>query len=388
VLLQPTMGQRGALGELLAVQCELYNAGLEERRGAWRYEHRAVTRFEQYRQLKYLHETRPDLMRFGVTVARGTLSRLDLAFGAFFRRCRAGQRPGYPRFKAQARWDSARWPDTSGWRLISQRRLYLQGIGHVAFRGSRRGLRGVPKTLVVRREGRRFFAIVQCELALPEPLAPTGRVVGLDLGIASLVTTSDGLHLDNPHHFARGRDRLAAEQQMLGAKAKGSGRRRAQVARVAAAHRKIRDQRRDHAHKVSRAVVADFDLIVVENLQIPNMVASASGTVEAPGINVAAKSGLNRSIHDAGWAQLLRFIAYKAEEAGREVIAVNAAHTSQRCASCGHVARDNRTSQASFVCQSCGHTDHADTNAAVNILRAGLAQRRAQAEREARGRVA
>jgi putative transposase len=387
VLLQPTTGQRVALGELLTVQCELYNAALEERRGAWRYERRAVTRFEQYQQLKDLHDPRPDVMRFGVCVARGTLSRLDLAFGAFFRRCRAGDKPGYPRFKARARWDSVRWPDSIGWRL-GERRLYVQGVGQLRFRGSRRGVRGVAKTLVVTRKGRRFFAIVQCELPKPSPLPSTGRSVGLDLGLASLVTTSTGDHLKNPRYFARGRQRLAAEQAVLAGKVKGSANRRRQVARVAAAHRKIARQRADHAHKLSRALVDAFDLIIVEDLRIANMVRSAAGTLDAPGTNVAQKSGLNRSIHDAGWAQLLRFLAYKAEEAGREVIAVQAAHTSQRCAACGHVAKDNRLSQATFACQACGHSDHADINAAINILRAGLAQRRAPAKHEAPEQIA
>jgi putative transposase len=106
VLLQPTAGQRRALTELLALQCEAYNAALEERRGAWRWEHQAVTRFEQFGQVKELHEVRPDVTRFGVTVLRGTLTRVDLAFAAFFRRCKAGETPGYPRFRSAQRFDS------------------------------------------------------------------------------------------------------------------------------------------------------------------------------------------------------------------------------------------------------------------------------------------
>ena len=387
VLLQPTRRQLTMLDQLLAVQCELYNAALEERRGAWRFEQRAVPRFDQFGQLKDLHAVRPDLMRFGVAVARGTLTRLDLAFAAFVRRCQAGQRPGFPRFKARSRLDSVRWPDGNGW-LLDERRLYLQGIGHLRFRGSRRGVRGVPKTMIVVREGTRFFAVVQCEVTKPEPLGPTGQAIGLDLGVMSVVTTSEGDHVANPRVFARSRAKLAREQQSLSRKPRGSGRRRRQAQRVAAVHRKIRNQRADHAHKLSRRLVDENDLIAHEDLRITNMVRSASGTVEKPNTNVAAKRGLNRSIHDAGWGQLIVFITYKAEEAGRHVIAVDPRHTSQRCAQCGHIAKENRVSQAEFRCQACGHTDHADVNAAKNILRAGLAQRRAQSEREAQGRVA
>lgn len=119
--LQPTARQARALDQLLRTQCELYNAALEERRGAWRHDQRAVTRAEQFGQLKDLHLARPDLMRFGIRPARGTLIRLDEAFVAFFRRCKAGGRPGYPRFKSANRWDSVQWPDAGSWRIRDNR---------------------------------------------------------------------------------------------------------------------------------------------------------------------------------------------------------------------------------------------------------------------------
>ncbi|MFG3438116.1 RNA-guided endonuclease InsQ/TnpB family protein [Nonomuraea sp. NPDC047897] len=111
--------------------------------------------------------------------------------------------------------------------------------------------------------------------------------------------------------------------------------------------------------------------------RIANMTRSASGTIDAPGRNVAAKSGLNRSILDAGWGVFLTILAHKAESAGRELIAVDPRNTSRTCARCGHVAKDNRLTQAAFACTACGHTAHADVNAATNILRAGLALRQA-----------
>jgi putative transposase len=117
VLLQPTVRQAGLLERLLAAQRELYNAALEERRGAWSWERRRVTKYAQYRQLTGLRELRPELFSFGITVCRGTLSRLDEAFAGFFRHLGAGGRPGYPRFKANARWDSVSWPDVQCWRL-------------------------------------------------------------------------------------------------------------------------------------------------------------------------------------------------------------------------------------------------------------------------------
>jgi putative transposase len=161
---------------------------------------------------------------------------------------------------------------------------------------------------------------------------------------------------------------------------RGSVHRAKAAARLGAIHRKVANQRQDFAHQLSRSLVNHYDLIVHEDLRIPNMVRRPkprkeqdTGTFLANG--AAAKADLNRSIHDAGWGQLLRFIAYKAEDAGRELIAVDPRYTSQRCSSCGHVEAANRCSQAEFRCCSCGHQAQADVNAAQNILRAGRARR-------------
>ncbi len=144
---------------------------------------------------------------------------------------------------------------------------------------------------------------------------------------------------------------------------------------MAALHAKVRRQRVDGAHKAALTLVRSYDMIVHEDLRIANMTRSASGTIEQPGRNVAAKSGLNRSVLDAGWGVFLRVLARKAESAGRELIAVSPANTSRTCSRCGHCAKENRVTQAEFACTACGHTAHADVNAAINILRAGLALR-------------
>ena len=174
-LLQPTARQARALEHLLGVQCEAYNAALEERREAWKRGIR-ITRYEQFAQLKDLHEARPDFLQYGVTVARGTLTRLDRAFSAFFARVAAGQKPGFPRFRARRRFDCVSYEDVTGWKLkASDHRLYLQGIGHVKIR-LHRSLKGVPKTLHVRRQGRRFTATIQCADVPGRPwLPPTGK---------------------------------------------------------------------------------------------------------------------------------------------------------------------------------------------------------------------
>jgi putative transposase len=374
-LLQPTAGQVHSLGRLFEAQREVYNAALEERRGTWAWEGRQVTRFEQFGQLADVRRCRPDLAEFGVCPARGSLTRLDRAFAGFFRRVRAGQTPEFPRFKGEGRFDSVEYPDGSCWAVHEPAgRVYLMGVGHVRYR-RHRPLPGSPKTLTVQREGRRFRVTVFCEVERPAPQPRTGRQVGVDVGVACLFATSEGDLVDNPRWWARSAQRLARAQQDLARTQPRSNRRRRARERVAAVHRKVARQRRDLHHQLSRQLVDHFDLICVEDLRIGPMTRAPRGTENAPGVGVAAKRGLNRSILDAGWAQLLRFVAYKAEEAGRELIAVAPQHTSQTCAHCGHVERANRVNQATFRCRRCGHHAHADINAARNMLRAGLALR-------------
>jgi putative transposase len=154
--LRPNRAQEQNLAALLATQCELYNAALEQRRGVWRWEQRRVTRFEQFGGLAGLREVRPEVLAFGVTVCRGTLTRLDEAFAGFYRRLKTGGKAGYPRFKSTRQWDSVSWPDRSGWKLDpGARRLYLQGVGQIPVR-LHQAWRGEPRTVTVRRRARHW----------------------------------------------------------------------------------------------------------------------------------------------------------------------------------------------------------------------------------------
>ena len=184
VVLQPTAGQTIALQRLLDAQRELFNAALEERIGAWRWEHRTVSRFEQFGSLTGWDHP---VLGFGVCPARGTLTRLDRAFQAFHRRCRDGDTPGFPRFKSKTRWDSVEYPDTSCWQITHTSgavgRVTLKGVGGVRWRGSRRAIRGTPKTLTVRRCGRRWILTVFCADVEAVALEPSEDVVGVDVGV-------------------------------------------------------------------------------------------------------------------------------------------------------------------------------------------------------------
>ena len=205
------------------------------------------------------------------------------------------------------------------------------------------------------------------------------KVVGVDVGLAGFAVTSTGAHIDNPRWGRKAASKLGAARQVLAGKKRGSGNRRRARETVAARHRKVANQRRDFHHKTARALVVEADVIVVEDLRITNMVRRAKPRPDpdVPGSflanGAAAKTGLNRSISDAGWGAFVTILCAKAEEAGRTVIGVGPRHTSDRCGRCGHTAKENRVSQAVFRCQACSYTAHADEQAATNILRAGLA---------------
>ena len=221
-LLQPTSRQRTGLERLCLGQCELYNAALEERRGAWAWERRSVSFFDQCRTLTETREVRPDLFECGVTVCRGTLMRLDRAFSAFYRRCHIGEPPGYPRFKAASRFDSVQWEDTDGWGLDTEnKRLRLFGIGHVKLR-MYRPLRGTPKAITVSRQDQRWWVSIRCVEVPAQPLPATGRSVGIDLGVCALVATSDGELVCEGRFAKKAKARLAAAQRALTSKHRGS----------------------------------------------------------------------------------------------------------------------------------------------------------------------
>jgi putative transposase len=382
--LRPTARQHVALAACVDAHRELYNAALQERRDGW--SHASKTRIsygDQSAQLTQVRAVRPDQAVWSFSSQQATLRRLNKSFAGFFRRVKTakpGVRAGYPRFKGKARFDSVEWPkdgDGARW-LPEQRRLYLQGIGQVKV-DLHREVAGRVKTIQIKRQGRRWMLVLSCDDVPPNPLPVTGRQTGIDVGIVNFATTSDGQHVDNPRWARASAARLAAAQQRLARAKLRSINRDLRRQTVASRHRKIANQRRDFHHKQARELAIRYDLIIVEDLKIANMLRRAK-PVENPANpghylpnGARAKSGLNRSISDAGWGQFVSILRAKAEEAGRAWIEVDPRHTSDGCERCGHTARANRVTQAEFACQRCGHTAPADEHAARNILRAGLA---------------
>ncbi|MFF0424032.1 RNA-guided endonuclease InsQ/TnpB family protein [Streptomyces sp. NPDC004520] len=389
-LMRPTVGQTIALGEMLRDHCSLYNGGLQERRDAYRHASKTTIRYgQQSVQLKEIRAFDPERQgRWSFSSQQATLRRLDKAFAAFFRRIKAGETPGYPRFRGVGRFDTVDFPrdgDGCHWDSTPHdpvTRVRFQGVGHVRVH-RHRPVAGRVKTVSVKREDRRWYVVLTAEQGDPEPLPATGSVVGIDMGIASFLTTSNGEHVPNPRHGAKAAAKLGAAQQALSRCKRGSKRRRKAISKVATLHRKVRRQRLDHAHKTALDLVREYDLIALEDLRIRNMskAPAPKPDPEKPGgflpNGAGAKAGLNRSIADAGWGVFLMILNAKAASAGREVIAVDPRNTSRRCPRCGHTAKENRPTQEKFHCVSCGHTAHADVVGALNVLRAGLVRREA-----------
>jgi putative transposase len=381
--LRPTKNQEAALSACLEDTRQLYNAALEERREPWRMGRHRLTFYSQDAQLKGIRLSDPEQYgRWAFGCERAAIRRLDRSFQGFFDRVKAGRKPGYPRFKGRGWWDSIEWPaERAGARWDSVPhpkviRVYLAGIGHVRVH-QHRAVQGRVKTITAKREAGHWYVVLSCDDVPAQPLDPAGPAVGIDMGVASFLTTSEGAHVPSPRHLAASTERLTAVQRDLSRRKRGSKRRKKTAAKAAKLHGKVRRQRLDHAHKAALALVREHDLIVHERLKITNMTARPRPRPDGSGGHLpnraAAKAGLNKSIHDAGWGIFLRVLSAKAESAGRQVIAVDPRHTSQRCAECGHTAAGNRMTQAEFRCLACGHQAHADVNAARNILRAGLA---------------
>lgn len=286
--LYPTAKQSDNLRLMLEDHCSLYNAALQERRDAYRHPSKTSIRYnDQSAQLKAIRADDPDQKRWSFTSQQQTLKRLDTAFRAFFRRDKAGQKPGYPRFRSKYRFDTVTFIDGDGGKVIEdQKRVRIQGVGHVKI-NIHRPIRGTVKQFSVTRSGKHWYINVICVDVPKQIRTLTGAVVGIDRGITHLLADSDGNLYKNHRYGKQSAEKLAEAQQELAKKKKGSKRRRKAVEKVASIHRKIRNLRSDSLHKLSRTLVGTYDLIVLEDLKIRNMTKSASGTVEEPGTNVA-----------------------------------------------------------------------------------------------------
>ena len=280
-----------------------------------------------------------------------------------------------PRFKKRGRTaESFRYPDPQQIKLEQQNnRLKLPKLGWIRYRNSRPIL-GNLRHVTVSESAGKWFVAIQTERDVEPSTPPTGKPIGIDMGVKRFATLNDGTFFSPLNSRKKNTAKLRKAEQALSRKCKRSNNCKKAKARVDRIENRIANARKDYLHKLSTQLCKTHAAICVEDLKVKNLSRSAKGSVEKPGRNVKAKSKLNHAILDQGWGEFRRQLAYKTEWNGGTFVAVPPANTSRTCPCCGHVSARNRLSQARFQCVSCGFEAHADQVGAINVRRAGLAR--------------
>jgi putative transposase len=295
-----------------------------------------------------------------------TLKDLERAYRNFFEK-----RADFPRFKQKGRHDSFRYPDPKQIKLdAGNARIFLPKLGWLRYRKSREAL-GWVKNVTVSLSAGKWFVSIQTEREAPDPMPEATTAVGIDMGIARFATLSDGSFLEPLSSFRKHEQRLARYQRAMSRKVKFSNNWKKAKARIQKIHARTANARRDYLHKCSATISKNHAMVCIEDLRVKNMSRSVSGTKDAPGRNVRAKSGLNKAILDQGWFEFRRQLGYKLAWNGGWLIAVPPQNTSRTCPACGHVSAENRQTQAEFRCVECGFEENADVVGAINILARG-----------------
>jgi putative transposase len=357
--LRPTPAQEQALDEVLWRCRDLYITAYQRR-------HASVSRYQQEAELKEIRAEFPAYEAIHSHVFQDVLARLDKTYQAFFRRMKAGEKAGFPRFKGRHRFHSFTFKEYGNGARLDNGCLVLSKIGRISVHWSR-PVEGTPKTVTISREADGWYVAISCADVPVQPLPETGQETGIDLGIEAFATLGDGTRILTPSYYRRAERYLAKCQRRVARRKRGSHRRRKAVALLAKAHQHIRNQRRDFHHREACKLVQAYDVIYHEDLRISNMVRNHH---------------LAKSIQDAGWNAFLAILTFKAASAGKRVQAVNPAFTSQACSGCGIIVSKGLSIRW-HACPQCGTSLHRDHNAALNILWLGQERSRRGYRRQA-----
>jgi putative transposase len=309
-----TPAHEQALWRVLHACRFLYNCALEQRKAAWKYHHVSITRFQQEAELQDIRAEMPEYAAIHSHMLQDVLARLDKAFQAFFRRVQAGEKAGYPRFQGINRYHSLTFKEYGNRASLDNGFLVLSKIGRIAVRWGR-PLEGTPKTVTISHEADGWYFSFSCAEVPCQPLPPTGRDIGIDLGLTSFLTISEGLQVANPRWLRKKERKLKWHQRRVSRRKPGSKRRTKAVRELAACHQTARRQRADFHYKEALKLARENDVIYHDDLEVRNMVRNKH---------------LSKSISDAGWAAFLAILSFKAGCAGREVVAVPAQYTQPR----------------------------------------------------------
>ena len=354
--LRPTPAQERALEDVLWRCRELYNTALEQRITAYQRRHVSISRYEQEAELKAIRAEFPEYAAIHSHILQEVLARLDKTYQAFFRRVQRGEKAGFPRFKGRNRFHSFTYKEYGNGARLDNGVLVLSKIGRISVHWSR-PIEGTPKTITVSKEADGWYVAISCADVPVHPVPPTGQETGIDLGLESFATLANGQPIFTSAYYRKAEAYLRRCARRVARRKKASHRRRKAVVLLAKAHQHIARQRRDFHHKEARKLLQAYDVIYHEDLRVANMVRNHQ---------------LAKSIADAGWSAFLSILTFKAASAGKRVVAVNPAFTSQMCSGCG-VMVTKGLSVRWHLCPACGTSLHRDHNAALNILRLGQA---------------
>jgi putative transposase len=356
--LYPTKKQQTTLNEWLALCCETYNAALQERRDAYRMAGISLGYAHQCAELRACKEVRPELAEVNSQVLQDVLKRVDRAFDDFFRRVRGGQQPGYPRFRSRLRYTSLTFKQYHNSFDVhtgkkQEGKLILSKLGHIKM-VMHRPLTGIPKTATVKRTPTgKWFVSVSVEGDLEaDSLPPSEAQVGIDVGLKTFAYLSTGARIDNPRFFRKEEQALARAHRKLSKAHKGTLQREKRRKVVARVHERVRWRRENFIRQEVVSLIKRFGFIAVEALVVRNLLKNPK---------------MAKSIADAAWSSFFAHLLGKAEEAGRAVVRVNPAYTSQTCSGCGH-RQEMPLSVRVYECSSCGLVIDRDHNGSKNIL--------------------
>ena len=357
----PTAAQETILAKMLEECRWLYNKVLETRKESYESQGIFLGNYDTMVMIPGWKLERPSLKSVHSQVLQNVNVRVDLAFQSFFRRVKAGETPGHPRFKGYGRYDSMTYPQYGRGAKLKGNVLTLSKLGNVKVK-LHRELCGTHKTVTIRRSSTgKWFVTFVCECEAT-PLPDEEKVVGVDVGLSTFAALSNGEKIDNPRFFNAEQDALAKAQRRMEKEAKGTPERAKRRKVVARIHERIANRRTDFSHKTSRKLVNTYGVIAFEDLNVKGMMENNTKVFGHK---------LNKSIADVAWGQLVQFTARKAEDAGRSVVLVNPRNTSKKCSRCGMLVEKDLSVRV-HNCPHCGLSLDRDINAAINILALGL----------------
>jgi putative transposase len=332
----------------------LYNACLAQRIDAWRKQRKQVNYDEQQKDLTEVRHEYKEYGDMDLQIQRDVLHKIDYAYKSFFRRVKKGQTPGFPRFKSKSRYSSFTLHRHS-WKLEGKY-LVVRNLGRFKLKLSRPILGKIRAINIKRSAVNKWYVFFVCDDIPVKVFERNNKSVGIDVGIKSYLTDSEGNKVDNPKFLVSSQDNLKKKQRKFNRAQNKSKRREKDRLQVSKLHEKINNQKHDYLHKLSRQYINMYDIIKVENLNLEGMVKNHS---------------LAQSINDCAWGTFFDMLEYKAEEAGKQVLRVPYRNTSRTCSKCGTVNKELVLKDRKWICNICGTLHDRDVNAAINIRRLG-----------------